>query len=126
LAIQINRADQLFEENKALKETLMLGDSEMKDINYEMQERQKYITQLETQIKNLEAEITRKDVLIKSSKMGHTKNSRSTNIKGGIYERSNKREKNFSNVPLSDEMNPELGQIHGKSSFVFNNPIASN
>ena len=53
-------------------------------------------------MKVLEAEVTKKDMMLKNTtKVGHSKNSRSLMNNAANIE---KRQKNYSNQPLSDEM----------------------
>jgi hypothetical protein len=55
-------------------------------------------------MKLLEAEVTKKDMMIKNTKLTHTKNSRSLMNNALKIE---KRQKNYSNQPLSDEINDQ-------------------
>jgi|LauGreDrversion4_2_1035121.scaffolds.fasta_scaffold141759_2 hypothetical protein len=93
LDLEIKKANSLLAENKQLKDTVMQADFELNERENEIVERDRYIDQLEGQIKNLEAEVTKKDMLIKNT--NHTKNSRS--LMNGAGLKIEKRQKNLSN-----------------------------
>ena len=94
LDLEIKKANALLAENKQLKDTVMQADFELNERENEIVERDRYIDQLEGQIKNLEAEVTKKDMLIKNTN-NHTKNSRS--LMNGAGLKIEKRQKNLSN-----------------------------
>jgi hypothetical protein len=124
LAAETRKAEKLMKENQSLKETLMANEQALNDREYEINERDVYIDQLEQKISDLEAELLKKDMLLKTTK-GHTKGSRSTNINPlNNFMKSGKKQGTSSNNALSDDLPGRDGSIMTKkNSFIFNNPV---